>query len=229
MSTGGPGSSSYLPFPGVFVIENTVFSVCMDEARLKENPITMRKLSPFAFLLILAGVSVDAEAKGEASFMLGKTFVEELRLQDKTSFGATVGVFSRIVGFELGFDFMPTSDFDVTGVDLGASVLNLAGNVVLQAPLGEFYPYGTVGYGALFANASGELATEDFLGTYGAFNYGFGLKMYFHENVGVRVDYRRFAIQTDVDDPSLEIPIIGDEINTEPDISRFLVGVALRW
>ncbi len=175
------------------------------------------------------GVGEGAEAKGEASFMLGKTFVEELRLEDKTSFGATIGVFSKIVGFELGFDFMPTSDFDVPGVDLGASVLNLAGNVVLQAPLGEFYPYGTIGYGALFANASGDLATDEFLGTYGAFNYGLGLKMFFHENVGIRVDYRRFAIQTDADDPGLEIPVVGDEINAEPDIDRFLVGVALRW
>jgi hypothetical protein len=190
---------------------------------------TMRKLSPVAFLLILAGGFSDAEAKGEASFMVGRTFVDELRLQDKASFGGTIGVFSRIVGFELGVDFMPTAQFDVPGVDLGASVLNLAGNVVLQAPLGEFYPYGTLGYGALFANASGDLATEDFLGTFGAFNYGFGLKMYFHENVGIRVDYRRFAIQTDVDDPGLDIPIAGEEINAEPDISRFFVGVALRW
>jgi len=179
--------------------------------------------------LILWMSSSVAEAKGEASFMVGRSFVEDLRLEDKTSFGATLGVFSRIVGFELGFDYMPTSDFDVPGVDLGASVLNLAGNVVLQAPLGEFYPYGTAGYGALFANASGDLATDEFLGTFGAFNYGFGMKMFFHENVGIRVDYRRFAVQTDEDDPGLDIPIIGDEINAEPDIDRFLVGLALRW
>jgi opacity protein-like surface antigen len=189
----------------------------------------MRKSIPVAFLLILASGFSDAEAEGEASFMVGKTFVDELRLQDKASFGGTIGVFSRIVGFELGFDFMPTSEFEVPGVDLGASVLNLAGNVVLQAPLGQFYPYGTLGYGALFANASGDLATDEFLGTFGAFNYGFGLKMYFHENVGIRVDYRRFAIQTDVDDPGLDIPIVGERINAEPDISRFFVGVALRW
>lgn len=209
--------------------ENRVFSVFVDEGKIEENSVTMRKSIPVAFLLILVGGFGDAEAKGEASFMVGKTFVEELRLEDKTSFGGTIGVFSRIVGFELGFDFMPTSDFDVPGVDLGASVLNLAGNVVLQAPLGEFYPYGTLGYGALFANASGDLATDEFLGTFGAFNYGFGLKMFFHENVGVRIDYRRFAIQTDQDDPSLDIPFVGDEINAEPDISRFFVGVALRW
>jgi len=189
----------------------------------------MRTLVLVAVPWVLWMSSPDAEAKGEASFMVGKSFVEELRLDDKASFGATIGVFSRIVGFELGFDYMPTSDFDVPGVNLGASVLNLAGNVVLQAPLGEFYPYGTVGYGAFFANASGDLATDEFLGTFGAFNYGGGLKLFFHENVGIRVDYRRFAIQTDIDDPSLEIPIVGEEINAEPDIDRFLVGVALRW
>ena len=189
----------------------------------------MRTLSLVAILGVLWVGSSDAEAKAEASLMLGKTFVEELRLEDKTSFGATIGVFSRIVGFELGFDYMPTSNIDVPGVDLGASVLNFAGNVVLQAPLGEFYPYGTLGYGALFANASGDLSNDQFLGTFGAFNYGLGLKMFFHENVGIRVDYRRFAIQTDADDPGLVIPIIDEEINAEPDIDRFLVGVALRW
>jgi len=173
--------------------------------------------------------SSDVEASGEASFLLGKAFVDDLRLEDKTSFGATIGVFSRVVGFELGFDFMPTSDFDIAGVDLGASVLSLAGNVVLQAPLGEFFPYGTVGYGGFFANASGDLATDDFLGTFGAFNYGFGIKMFFHENLGIRIDYRRFAIQTDVDDPSLEVPIAGIEIDAEPDVDRFVAGLALRW
>lgn len=189
----------------------------------------MRKLSLTLFLFTVGAIASDAEAKGEASFLIGKSFVDELRLEDKASFGATIGVFSRIVGFELGFDYMPTSDFDVPGVDLGASVLNLAGNVVLQAPLGEFYPYGTIGYGAFFANASGDLATDEFLGTYGAFNWGVGIKMFFHENVGIRVDYRRFAVQTDTDDPSLVIPIADTEISGEPDVDRFLVGVALRW
>ncbi len=189
----------------------------------------MRMPVLFAIPWVLSVGSSEAVASGEASFLLGKAFVDELRLEDKTSFGATIGVFSRVVGFELGFDFMPTSDFDIPGVDLGASVLSLAGNVVLQAPLGEFFPYGTVGYGGFFANASGDLATDDFLGTFGAFNYGFGIKMFFHENVGIRIDYRRFAIQTDVDDPSLEIPIAGIEIDAEPDVDRFVAGLALRW
>lgn len=170
-----------------------------------------------------------AEAKGEASFMVGRTFVDELLLEDKTSFGATVGVFSRIVGFEFGFDYMPTSNLQIPGVDLGASVLNLTGNVVLQAPLGQVYPYGTLGYGGFFANSSGDLATDDFLGTFGAFNWGFGLKMFFTDNAGIRVDYRRFAIQTDADDPSLVIPVLGTEIDAEPDVDRFLIGLALRW
>jgi hypothetical protein len=178
-------------------------------------------------LASLAFTGRSAEAKGEASFFVGRSFVGELRLEDQTSFGGTVGVFSRIVGFEFGVDFMPTSSFEIPGVELGASVLDVAGNVVLQAPLGEFVPYGTVGYGALFANASGDLDTDEFLGTYGAFNYGFGAKMFFTDNVGLRVDYRRYAIQTDEDDPSLEIP--GISVSTEPDVSRFVVGLALRW
>ncbi len=82
----------------------------------------------------------------------------------------------------------------------------------------------------VYANAkSRPCCAAIFLGTFGAFNYGGGVKMFFTDNVGIRVDYRRFAIQTDIDDPNLEIPIVGDEINTEPDIDRFFVGLALRW
>ena len=183
----------------------------------------------FFFLVSSLAAPKRAEASGEASFMLGRSFVGSLKLEDQTSFGATIGAFSTFVGFELGVDYMPTSSFTVPGVNLGASVLNLTGNVVVQAPIQAFVPYGTVGYGALFANASGDLARSDFLGTYGAFNYGLGLKVYFTDNVGLRIDYRRFAIQTDVDDPSLVIPIGNTRISSEPDINRFLAGVALRW
>lgn len=180
-----------------------------------------------AMSVLAHGKSVDAS--GEASFMLGRSYVSALLLDDQTSFGGTVGFFSTIVGFELGFDYMPTSDFVVPGVSLGASVANVTGNVVVQAPLDAFVPYGTVGYGAMFANASSDLSSDDFLGTFGAFNFGGGVKFYFTENLGVRIDFRRFAIQTDVDDPSLEIPVAGEQISADPDINRFMVGLAVRW
>jgi opacity protein-like surface antigen len=201
----------------------------LKEARRNMRTTLLWSVIPLTAALSMAGAPTPAEAKGEASLLLGRTFVSALRLHDKTSFGGTIGVFSRIVGFELGIDAMPTSRLDVAGVDLGASVLDVTGNVVLQLPLGELVPYGTVGYGALIANASGSLEGDRFLGTFGAFNYGLGAKMFFTDHVGLRLDYRRFAIQTDKDNPDLEIPIVGGRINTEPDIDRFLVGVAFRW
>jgi hypothetical protein len=182
-----------------------------------------------AALLLLASVSGAEAASGEASILFGRSYVEELLLNDQASFGGTIGVFSSIVGFELGVDYMPTSDFVIPGVNLGSSVLNVAGNVVLQAPLASFVPYGTVGYGGLFANASRGLDSDEFLGMFGAFNYGLGAKYFFDENVGIRLDYRRYAIQTDEDDPRLEIPLGGESIQTEPDLDRFFVGLALRW
>lgn len=184
------------------------------------------------FLVVFAMVFIPSnrtEASGEASLLIGRAFVGSLELRDRTSFGGTVGFFSHFVGFELGVDYMPTSDFQLPGIDLGASVANLTGNVVVQAPLDDIVPYGTVGYGAFFANASGDLDTSEFLGTYGAFNFGLGVKVYFAENVGLRIDYRRFAIQTDQDDPGLVIPVGGIAINSEPDVDRFMAGLALRW
>lgn len=190
---------------------------------------SLRVAVPLLVLAVMVSPSDAAASSPEASLLFGRSYVGGLRLQDRASFGGTFGVFSPFVGFELGVDYTPTSDFTIPGVDLGSSVLNLAGNVVLQAPIGSFVPYGTVGYGGLFANASRGLETDEFLGAFGAFNYGAGARFFFQNNVGIRIDYRRYAIQTDQDDPRLEIPLAGESIQTEPDLDRFFVGVVFRW
>ena len=110
----------------------------------------------------------------------------------------------------------------------GASITNVAGNVVLQIPIGAFAPYGTVGYGAFFADANGT-APVDFLGTFGAVNFGLGAKVFVTEHFGVRLEYRRFAIQADDDDPKLSIPLTGFRISPSPDVDRFTVGASFRF
>lgn len=181
-------------------------------------------------VMILAVGIQEARASGEASFLLGRSYVSnDLLLADRSSFGGTVGAYAAILGFELGVDYMPVSDFDVAGIDLGASLLNLMGNVVVQAPLGRFAPYGTAGYGIVIADADPELGGTDFLGTFGAFNYGFGAKVFFTDAVGVRVDYRRFAVQTGDDEPDLNIPLTDARIESDPDFDRLMVGLAFRW
>ena len=63
----------------------------------------------------------------------------------------------------------------------------------------------------------------------GAFNYGFGGRVFFSEHWGVRVDWRRFALQTEDEAPELYIPLTNIQINTTPKINRFAIGVAYRW
>ena len=176
----------------------------------------------------------NAYAGGEASIYIGRTFTSSLFLENMTTFGGTVGTYSRVVGFEFGLEYSPKSNFqvpflDLGDLDLGVSLTNIMGNLVVQIPIGGFYPYATVGYGVIIASALSD-APDEHRGTNGAFNFGFGAKVFFSRSVGLRLDYRRFAIQTGRDeDPDFEIPFTGIKIYDTPDLSRFVGGVTFRF
>jgi hypothetical protein len=191
----------------------------------------MAKTCVMSIVLIVSVMSVaeNASAKGEASIFIGRTYTSALLLENMTTFGGTVGAYGGVVGVEFGLEYSPVSGFQVPFVDFGASLLNVMGNLVLQIPIGEFYPYGTVGYGVLIGRADLEPVPEEFLGTFGTFNFGFGGKIYFSESVGIRLDYRRFAVQTGDEIPDLEIPFTGIQIEASPDLNRFLGGVTFRF
>jgi hypothetical protein len=103
------------------------------------------------------------------------------------------------------------------------------GNLVVQIPIGDFYPYGTIGYGILIGRADDESLPEEFLGNFGTLNFGFGAKIFFSESVGIRLDYRRFAVQTGDEPPDLTIPLTDIQIEASPDLNRFAGGVAFRF
>ena len=182
-------------------------------------------------LVLLVSVMSLAEtthAEGQASIYIGRTFTSALFLENPTTFGGTVGAYSGVIGFEFGLEYSPTSNFQVPFLDLGASLTNVMGNLVVQIPIGEFYPYGTIGYGVVIANASADVPNE-FLGTNGAINFGFGAKVFFSDSVGLRLDYRRFAINTGDEAADLGIPFTGIEIEASPDLNRFVGGVTFRF
>jgi hypothetical protein len=188
-----------------------------------------RQILLIAFTMAaLAMTAGQADASGEASFFFGRSSTGDVGIEDMTTFGGTVGAYSRIVGFELGVEYSPTSSFAIEDIEAGASLTNFMGNVVFQIPFGAVIPFGTVGYGVISGNPSIDIPAG-FLGTVGAFNYGFGGRVFFSEHVGIRVDWRRFALQTDDEAPEFTIPLTGVRINTTPKINRFAIGVALRW
>lgn len=191
----------------------------------------MRKTGSLIILLTatLLSATEDARAEGQAFFFLGRTFTNQLLLEDMTTFGGTVGAYGRVVGFEFALEYSPTRAFEVGALDLGASLTNIMGNLVVQIPIGDFYPYGTIGYGILMGRANLEPLPEKFLGNFGAFNFGFGGKIFFSDHVGVRLDYRRFAVQTGDESPDLAIPFTDIEIEASPDLNRFAGGVAFRF
>lgn len=177
--------------------------------------------------MLLLGVT-EADAKGEASVYLGRTSATDLRLTNMTTFGGTIGVFGGFLGVEFGMEYSPSSTFEIGPFDTGASIFNLMGNVVLQIPLGVFYPYGTVGYGIVSTSLSTDIL-DNFGGTVGAFNFGFGAKIYVTDSIGIKLDYRRFSLQTDDNDPKFVIPLTGIQIDTNPDLNRIVGGVSFRF
>jgi hypothetical protein len=190
----------------------------------------MLRASTSIFLtgMLFFSLALNAEAAGEASLYFGRTGVSDLKLENMNTFGGSVGAFGSFVGLELGFEYSPTTNFAVGPIELGASLWNFMGNVVFQIPIGSFYPYGTVGYGVVSGRADFDLP-QGFVGKVGAFNFGFGGKLYFSDHIGIRFDYRRFALQTSDDNPELEIPLTKIRIDTNPDLNRFMVGAAFRW
>lgn len=184
-------------------------------------------LTTFTVALLFTGVG-KVGAAAEASLYLGRTEVSDLRLENMSTFGGTVGAYRGILGVEFGLEYSPSSNFQIGPIELGASILNFMGNVVFQIPIGGFIPYGTVGYGAITGKSTEDLP-EKFVGTVGAFNFGFGGKVFFTEHIGVRVDYRRFALQTNDDDPEFRIPLTDIRIDTNPDLDRIVIGAAFRW
>ena len=191
----------------------------------------MRRTASLIVVLMAALFSApnEARAEGQASFFLGRTFTSQFLLEDMTTLGATVGAYSSIVGFELALEYSPSRGFEVGAVDFGASLTNIMGNFVVQIPIGDFYPYGTVGYGILIGRADLDPLPEEFLGNFGTLNFGFGGKIFFSEHVGIRLDYRRFAVQTGDEPPDLTIPFTDIEIEASPDLNRFSGGVAFRF
>lgn len=169
-----------------------------------------------------------AEAEGEASVYLGRTSAVDLYFANMTTFGGTIGVFGNLLGVEFGLEYSPSSTFEVGPFDTGASIFNLMGNVVLQIPLGVFHPYGTVGYGWVTTSLNADIL-DNFGGTVGAFNLGFGAKIYVTDTIGIKLDYRRFSLQTNDDDPKFVIPLTGIEIDTNPDLNRIVGGVSFRF
>ena len=170
-----------------------------------------------------------ADAEGQASVYLGRTFTSGLFLETLTTFGGTVGTYGGVVGFEFGLEYSPKASFQAPFQDVGASLTNLMGNLVVQIPIGQFYPYGTIGYGVVIGNGGLEVPDESAGAHNAAFNFGFGAKVFFSRSVGLRLDYRRFAIRTSDEDPDLGIPFTGIRIEASPDLNRFVGGVTFRF
>ena len=189
----------------------------------------MKRLLLFGSVILLGLGMGEASASGEGSLMFGRSFVGDFHLEDHANFGGTLGAYSGPLGVEFGVDYLPVTDFAVGSLGFGASLWNLMGNVIVQIPIGPIVPFGTVGYGAVIADANSDPEGDDFLGTFGALNYGFGAKVFFSDPFGVRIDYRRFAVQAGDDDADLRIPLTDERIESDPDFNRLMFGVVFRW
>lgn len=191
---------------------------------MRSNTTTLAALA-LAFALGLCASAASAE--GQASLYYGRAGIDIVPVLRFDTFGGSVGYFAGPVGAELAVEHMPVGGLDLGIASLGASMTNLMGNFVVQVPIGRVQPYGTIGYGALYGRAG----LDPFLsagGVTGALNFGGGAKVFLTERIGLRFDYRRFVPRLDAL-PDVEIPFTDLALSFEPNLDRFIGGVAFRF
>jgi len=114
------------------------------------------------------------------------TSVSLIRTINSTNFG----VFGARISHGHVFAGEHTVAFSPNFIDADTKAFIYNSNVLLQAPLPVFRPYGTVGLGLIHTSGDG-------LGVFGtrlAINYGGGFKLMPAGPVGLRVDVRGYSI-----------------------------------
>jgi hypothetical protein len=179
--------------------------------------------------MLVFSTGATAFADGQASLYYGRAAIDLVPFTDFSTYGGSIGLFGSVVGAEMALEYSPISAFDLGVANLGASMTNVMGNVVLQIPVtANFQPYGTVGYGA-FIGSAGLDPYFVARATIPALNFGGGAKFFFNESVGVRVDFRRFSLQAGDLLSDTQTPFGDVGLTIDPDIDRFTAGVAFRF
>lgn len=171
----------------------------------------MRKL---IFSSLVAGLLAASPAAAQTTGGLITPFIgivtDTPSDDNRTVYGASVGLTGQVVGFEVDFGYAPNFfefDDDFGEFDSDGSVTTVMGNLLIGAPLGKLRPYATVGAGLMRTNIEfgdfdlfDDLSANDF-----GINYGGGLMVFLTDNIGLRGDIRQFR-NLSSDDPDDDFP-----------------------
>lgn len=193
-----------------------------------------RLVGAAAVLLLVLGVS--AQAGPDVSAWIGRMSGEDLLISGTRTFGFAAGFsFARYFGFEAVFEYIPDSELpfdleeleELLDVDVRVDLYSLSGNLLLQYPVSDtILPYGTIGYGAFGAHATGEYQgeTPEAWGATTALNFGFGVKVKLARFIAVRGDIRWYRLNISVEN-------LGDLVEgvENPTLSRMAVGATFSF
>ena len=143
-------------------------------------------------LLTAAHAGVTAESFSVSPFVGGYSFLGREHLETAPVFGVRAGYnFTKNFGTEAVFDYARTEDSDLNRGDLSNYNYHLDALYHFM-PSGPLVPYLAAGYG-------GQTRESHFDGerTFGAFNYGGGVKYFLRENLALRGDLRGFVMNHD--------------------------------
>lgn len=180
-------------------------------------------------LTLLAAAPAAAQTRGIVTPFVGVT-TNTPTDENRTVYGASVGVLGSVVGVEADFGYTPNFfelDDDFGELDSEGSVSTVMGNLLVATP-GRVRLYGTVGAGLMRSNLEvldffDDLSRNDF-----GINYGGGLMLFLSENLALRGDVRQFrSLQNeDLDD---DFPEPGDFTLGDFTFWRATAGVTFRF
>ena len=124
--------------------------------------------------------------------------------RNKPTFGASLGSFGTIAGFEVDLGLMPNffGDAEVVGSN---NLMTFAANLLVGPSLGRVRPYGVFGAGLLRTSDAGINDQPNVRSNNMGINAGGGAIAYLTDSIGIRGDIRIFRNTGDDEDSFVDV------------------------
>jgi len=183
-------------------------------------------VSLISLVLLVSSEKVAAESIFSAWF--GNTSVslsDAANRRNKPAFGASLGSFGTIAGFEVDLGLMPNffGDAEVVGSN---NLMTVMGNFLVGPNLGRVRPYGVVGAGLLRTSDAGINDQPNVRSNNIGINAGGGAIAYLTDSIGIRGDVRVF--HSTGDDEESFVDVLDLELGSFS-FWRICIGLSMRF
>ena len=170
------------------------------------------KLHQLTVTVVLIGLvslvnSKEVMAEGIFSTWFGTTSAslsDTTNRRNKPTFGASLGSFGTIAGFEVDLGLMPNffGDAEVVGSN---NLMTFTANLLVGPSLGRVRPYGIVGAGLLRTSDAGINDQPNVRSNNIGINAGGGAIAYLTDSIGIRGDIRMFRSTGDNEESFVDV------------------------